>query len=64
MFQLLGASAIAYATGAPPFGAPAGSAEEIKTRTVASLAAGLKAPPAEPPGEIEGKAGHAIQTAC
>ena len=50
VFQLLGASAIAHATDAPPFGAPAGGAEEIKTRTVASLAAGLKAPPAEPPG--------------
>ena len=49
VFQLIGASAMAHATDEPRFEASGGGAEEITTRTVAFLAAGLKAPPAEPP---------------
>lgn len=44
VFQLLGATAIAHATDAPPFRTPSGSVEELKARTVAFLAAGLEAP--------------------
>ena len=50
MFQLIGAtSAMEAVAEAPPFSASAGNAEEAKARTVAFLAAGLRAPAAVPP---------------
>ena len=48
VFQLIGASAVARATDEPRFGTPGWGVEEVTARTVAFLAAGLKAPPAEP----------------
>lgn len=48
MFQLIGATAIKVVAENPPFGAPSGDAEDVRARTVAFLAAGLKAPATEP----------------
>jgi len=48
MFQLIGATAMETVAEAPPFKASARNAEETSIRTVAFLAAGLKAPAADP----------------
>ena len=50
VFQLVGAAAMEVSGKAQPFGAPSHNAEKLRVRTVAFLAAGLRAPGTEPLG--------------
>ncbi len=50
IFQLVGAAAMEVSGKARPFGAPSQDAEKLRVRTVAFLAAGLRAPTTEPLG--------------
>lgn len=50
MFQLIGATAMEAAGEVPPFGKTSQNPEDLRVRTVAFLAAGLRAPAAEPSG--------------